>query len=594
MASAQNDGTNNSSPLLSQDAPALDGRQHDLAAKAEYWTEDLQQVNEPDPNVPPYQEEMILRETYHWWDNLTMWWLEILASFLAVAAFFAIVGTLYPHQDLPAPDWPYGLSINTMIAIYIATMKVALITIISQGLGQLKWLWFTEPRCLSDIEVFDNASRGFFGAFRLVFIFRGTKMIASLGAIAVMLAAIADPFGQQIVQFYQCSSIDTTSNGTIPNSHYLNIGASGRATTITANIGDAMQAAIYSSVFENTRKQVSFNCTSGNCTFPDVYKSAAHCSRCVDVTGQLELGNSSQGYVTNLTLPSRNFTLNFEAGTVFAMQTYGGDERSVTFQAIFNLNSNGESKGFPSCRPNALWGCEGYGAIECNIYPCVLSQSGSINAGNLTETVLAAGGDWGMASSNTQLTTVDMGCLTTREKASLQNLGYTWDSSTAWLPFNLSGFYPQAFNLGLSDDAPSIRDQTLTNIRPDCVFQIENEAYESIGDFLATVFEGAGYAAISTGGGSPSPVIEQIYGLGKVTYISIAGTIDQLANAMNVFSRENGVGAGAQVVVICFPISILWRIRITLSRKIFLSGIFLLVGFTIAVTVVRGRYNHWR
>ena len=38
----------------------------------------------------------------------------------------------------------------------------------------------------------------------------------------------------------------------------------------------------------------------------------------------------------------------------------------------------------------------------------------------------------------------------------------------------------------------------------------------------------------------------------------------------------------------CFPIAILWRAGITLRQKLILSSVFCLVGFTIAVTIIRG------
>ena len=34
-----------------------------------------------------------------------LWWLEIVACLLFVIAIFAVVATLYPHQDKPLPDW---------------------------------------------------------------------------------------------------------------------------------------------------------------------------------------------------------------------------------------------------------------------------------------------------------------------------------------------------------------------------------------------------------------------------------------------------------------------------------------------------------
>lgn len=40
--------------------------------------------------------------------------------------------------------------------------------------------------------------------------------------------------------------------------------------------------------------------------------------------------------------------------------------------------------------------------------------------------------------------------------------------------------------------------------------------------------------------------------------------------------------------VLCFPISILWRVKLSIRKKILLSAVFGLVGFTIAVTIVRG------
>lgn len=38
----------------------------------------------------------------------------------------------------------------------------------------------------------------------------------------------------------------------------------------------------------------------------------------------------------------------------------------------------------------------------------------------------------------------------------------------------------------------------------------------------------------------------------------------------------------------CFPIFIAWRTKISMRQKLILTAVFLLVGFTIAVTIVRG------
>ncbi|ROW03357.1 hypothetical protein VSDG_01244 [Cytospora chrysosperma] len=44
----------------------------------------------------------------------------------------------------------------------------------------------------------------------------------------------------------------------------------------------------------------------------------------------------------------------------------------------------------------------------------------------------------------------------------------------------------------------------------------------------------------------------------------------------------------SDAAILCFPISILWRVKISLRKKLILGGIFGLVGFTIGVTIVRG------
>ena len=53
------------------------------------------------------------------------WWLEIGACCLFIIALVAIFATLYPHQGKPQPQWPYGISVNSLIAIYVVVFKSA-------------------------------------------------------------------------------------------------------------------------------------------------------------------------------------------------------------------------------------------------------------------------------------------------------------------------------------------------------------------------------------------------------------------------------------------------------------------------------------
>ena len=88
------------------------------------------------------------------------WWLESLACLVFLVALTAIVATLYPHQDQPLPQWPYSLSINTLVAVYVAILKGAILLVTAEGLSQMKWAWFRRKRPLEDLASYDMASRG--------------------------------------------------------------------------------------------------------------------------------------------------------------------------------------------------------------------------------------------------------------------------------------------------------------------------------------------------------------------------------------------------------------------------------------------------
>jgi Protein of unknown function (DUF3176) len=91
---------------------------------------------------------------------LEIWWLELSSCALFVAALAAVVITIYPYEGRPLPQWPYHLTINSLISVYIVILKAAMLLVAAEGLSQLKWTWFSQSHPLSDLLSFDNASRG--------------------------------------------------------------------------------------------------------------------------------------------------------------------------------------------------------------------------------------------------------------------------------------------------------------------------------------------------------------------------------------------------------------------------------------------------
>ena len=70
------------------------------------------------------------------------WLPEATSIGLACITFTAIVITLAMYQGLPLSQWPFFISINSLISVFTAIFKAALVMPVAEG----------ESRCLSRIE----------------------------------------------------------------------------------------------------------------------------------------------------------------------------------------------------------------------------------------------------------------------------------------------------------------------------------------------------------------------------------------------------------------------------------------------------------
>ena len=102
------------------------------------------------------------------------WGLEIVSIFTSVLALAAIIGLLSHFDGHALPNWPKEITLNTLVALLTAIANASMVAPLSSGLSQLKWLHFHgKRRQLTDIELFDDASRGVYGSFRLLLLGRG-------------------------------------------------------------------------------------------------------------------------------------------------------------------------------------------------------------------------------------------------------------------------------------------------------------------------------------------------------------------------------------------------------------------------------------
>jgi hypothetical protein len=92
------------------------------------------------------------------------------------------------------------ISPNTLISIFAAISKTALLVAVADCIGQLKWIRFEQrPHLLKELEVYDAATRGPWGSLKLLFTTRHTAILAAFGAFITVVSIAIDPFSQQII-----------------------------------------------------------------------------------------------------------------------------------------------------------------------------------------------------------------------------------------------------------------------------------------------------------------------------------------------------------------------------------------------------------
>jgi hypothetical protein len=93
---------------------------------------------------------------------------EVLAMLLSSGLLVAIVVVLARYNNRPQPTWRL-VSLNSVISWLSTISKGCVLFSVSEGIGQLKWVWFArKSRPLMDLGTFDGASRGIYGCAGLV------------------------------------------------------------------------------------------------------------------------------------------------------------------------------------------------------------------------------------------------------------------------------------------------------------------------------------------------------------------------------------------------------------------------------------------
>lgn len=383
----------------------------------------------------------------------TIWKWEFTACFLALAIPFIILGTLYPHSGQPLPQWPFKVSINSLLSVYALVLKATIGFILTSCIGQLQWTWFSETRSLADMLHFDSATRGADGALGLILRQRFRDPLTTLGCLVMILTVAVDPFVQQLVRPVDCSVelLDDKGAASLPRTIIFANGDSVNSSTTGAkddeeNYEKVIESVLYDAIF-NPGQDPPWQCSTGNCTFEDTYSTIGVCYSCHDISADVIITktcsppnssyasqhptfgsdcptNSSFTVESNITIgeymnlgtkmnvSSWGYPDTFVVADADAVDStwpsYGIDGLDLVFGFLIGATTNPDGRidyatsdsvfnasnhDNPTCHSDDIkksWACQGYGAATCSLKPCVHMYNATISAGVLEEHLVAS------------------------------------------------------------------------------------------------------------------------------------------------------------------------------------------------------------
>ena len=66
--------------------------------------------------------------------RLKDWWMETLACGVILLSLLAISLAVGLHANKPLPQWPFGLSVNAVVAIFTTILRAAMFVVLSEGM----------------------------------------------------------------------------------------------------------------------------------------------------------------------------------------------------------------------------------------------------------------------------------------------------------------------------------------------------------------------------------------------------------------------------------------------------------------------------
>lgn len=352
---------------------------------------------------------------------------------------------------------------------------------------------------------------------------------------------------QQLIHYKECQRLVPQSSASIPRANaYSNGGANqvpvGDADLVT--IPDDLQAAIIAGVYSTNPSPIPFDCSTGNCTVPSSFRTIGYCSQCHDVSNELHLippKNPVTDSYPSVALPSG-------LTAVPGPATYTMAYAQVDSPCTEIIDASGLFSR-PHCNAgNTSWHCLPYAAARCYLYPCVKTFEASVSGGDLHETQISkdeewipAESSWGPPNIANYMSVVDLECIDSQQKQSLQDIGYRINETTEFLPYNISfdHDYNNEDRWTAEGNSSTLSNAIMQIVPPKCIYSESIVTEQSLFIFFDNFFTGN----MSMGPAvdvKPGQVINQIFIKESQTLEGISDVFRNISQAMTTVMRMTG------------------------------------------------------